>query len=143
MAFCPNCGNDLGDTHGSFCIACGKPLEEPKTWENAEDRSQTEARYDAPSQPQVRYVERKTNGLAIAGFITSFFTMLVGLILSWIALSQIKDNPDQEGRGLAIAGIIISAVKLVFLILMIVLAVVLAVNITNSPYYYHYGEFFS
>ncbi len=145
MTFCPNCGNDLGDTQGSFCSACGKPIEELKTQDNVEHQPEPETRRDDELlKPQVQYVEKKTNGLAIAGFVVSFFAALVGLILSWIALSQIKDNPNQDGKGLAIAGVIISAATIVITILIVVLLIVFAENTADSPYfYYSYGEFFS
>ena len=48
----------------------------------------------------------KTNGLAIASLITSFFISIVGIILGHIALSQIK-RTGENGRGLAIAGLVI------------------------------------
>lgn len=55
----------------------------------------------------------RTNGLAIAGFVLSFFISLVGLILSIIALNQInRSNGTQKGKGLAIAGIVISALSM-------------------------------
>ena len=42
---------------------------------------------------------------------------ILGLIFSIIALVQINDNPQlHEGRGLAIAGIILSAVSLLILL---------------------------
>src|SRR4051794_36028438 len=46
-----------------------------------------------------------TNGLAIAGLVTAFFFPLVGLVLSIVALAQIKKK-GQGGKGVAIAGII-------------------------------------
>ncbi len=64
---------------------------------------------------QYPYAQAKTNGLAIAGFVLSFFISLVGLVLSIIALNQInKSNGMQKGKGLAIAGIIIGALGMVF-----------------------------
>jgi hypothetical protein len=67
---------------------------------------------------QSPYAQPKTNGLAIAGFVCAFLFSLVGLILSIIALSQInKSNGMQKGKGLAIAGIIISAVSIAVAIL--------------------------
>jgi len=57
----------------------------------------------------------KTNGLAIAGFVLSILLSLVGLILSIIALIQINNsNGTQKGKGLAIAGIVIGAVSMLF-----------------------------
>lgn len=59
---------------------------------------------------------QKTNGLAIAGFVTSFFCSLIGLVLSAVALSQINKT-GQGGKGLAVAGIVIGAVGFLFTIL--------------------------
>lgn len=56
-----------------------------------------------------------TNGMAIAGFILAFFIPILGIIFSIIGLGQCKRR-GQKGRGLAIAGIIISIVSvLIFL----------------------------
>src|SRR3954469_20799055 len=53
-----------------------------------------------------------TNGMAIASLVCAFFCTPLGLIFGFIALSQIKER-GQGGRGLAIAGIVISIVSLV------------------------------
>lgn len=50
----------------------------------------------------------KTNTLAIVSIVLAFIIPLAGLIFSIIALSQIK-NRQEKGRGLAIAGLIMSA----------------------------------
>ena len=50
------------------------------------------------------------NGLAIAGLICAILVPLVGLILSLVALSCMKNSGNFEGRGLAKAGVIISCV---------------------------------
>ncbi len=47
------------------------------------------------------------NGLAIAGLVLAFIIPLVGLILSILGLSAVKKN-NQKGKGLALAGIILS-----------------------------------
>lgn len=49
-----------------------------------------------------------TNGLAIASLVLAFVLAPVGLILGFIARSQIAKN-GQQGNGLALAGIIIGA----------------------------------
>jgi hypothetical protein len=57
---------------------------------------------------------QKTNGLAIAGFVTALACCSpVGIILSAIGLSQINKNPNQKGKGLATAGLIIGIISLV------------------------------
>lgn len=56
---------------------------------------------------------QKTNGMAIAGFVTAVVCCSpVGIILSAIALSQISKDPSQAGRGLATAGLIIGIILL-------------------------------
>jgi hypothetical protein len=53
-----------------------------------------------------------TNGLAIASLVLAFLCSLAGLICGIIALNQIRDR-QQEGRGLAISGIVISCLSMV------------------------------
>jgi hypothetical protein len=48
------------------------------------------------------------NGMAIAGFVLSLTIPFLGLIFSWIALAGIKRTGNEEGKGLATAGLIIS-----------------------------------
>jgi hypothetical protein len=77
--------------------------------------------------------ERKTNPLAITGMILGITSITVGLcccsglpfsvsglICSLIALSQLKQNPQQAGRGMAIAGLVLSIVGLVAGVLIMV-----------------------
>jgi len=72
---------------------------------------------------------RKANGFAIAGLICGILSVtlclccggipanVLGLIFSIVALLQISENPQlHEGRGFAIAGIILSAVSLCILL---------------------------
>ncbi|HWL00831.1 MAG TPA: DUF4190 domain-containing protein [Microbacteriaceae bacterium] len=68
--------------------------------------------YPQPYYPQGYYVPvRPWNGLAIAGFVISLVPYLwwLGAILSGVALSQVKRTGEQ-GRGLALAGLIIGCV---------------------------------
>lgn len=69
-----------------------------------------------PPQPngQQPYYPRagKWNVCAIIGFILAFLFALIGLILSIIGLNQIK-RTHEKGRGLAIAGIIISIIMMI------------------------------
>ncbi|MFI5061654.1 MAG: DUF4190 domain-containing protein [Actinomycetales bacterium] len=88
---------------------------------------------DQPSQPNVpqqpsytqppapRYgeaapgyapVQPRYNTLAIVAFILAFFVSIVGIILGFVALSQIKRTGEQ-GRGLALAAVIIGFVEIV------------------------------
>jgi Domain of unknown function (DUF4190)/GYF domain 2 len=66
----------------------------------------------------------KTNSFAVAGLICGILSLvcccgcpfnLLGLVFSLVGLSQINRHPDlYDGRGQAIAGLILSAASLVF-----------------------------
>ncbi|ORM30114.1 DUF4190 domain-containing protein [Williamsia sp. 1135] len=86
--------------------------------------------YGYPPQYPVQYpVARPTNGLAIGALVASLVFAPLGIVLGHVALSQIKKNGD-EGRGLAIAGLIIGYVLTVLGIItwIIIIAFINAVN---------------
>lgn len=102
MNFCPNCAEPVQDGQ-LYCGKCGTQIE------SSEIKPQN--RYYAPPQ-------QMSCGMAVAGFVCSFFLALLGLIFSIIGLSQInKYNGFLTGKGLAIAGIVISAITIVFQII--------------------------
>lgn len=57
----------------------------------------------------------RTNGMAITGFVCSFFFPLLGLIFSAIGLGQIRRRGGR-GKGLAIAGLVISIITILLII---------------------------
>ncbi len=70
------------------------------------------------------------NGMAIAGFVLSCVSMvfccfpitsIVGIVLSIISMPQINQR-GQRGKGLAIAGLILNALVIVFWLLMLILS---------------------
>jgi hypothetical protein len=61
----------------------------------------------------------KTNGMAIAGFVTSFFFPIVGIVLSAIALGQINRRGGR-GKGLATAGLVIGIVTVMLILLLFI-----------------------
>lgn len=75
----------------------------------------------------------KTNTLAIVGLILAFVVSLGGLIVSLIALNQIKQT-GEGGRGLALAGVIISAIGLVIGVLYVIFAVILVGTAGTTGY---------
>lgn len=78
--------------------------------------------YGAYGYPPPPYAAPRTNALAIASFVAAiagFFTCglgnILGLIFGVVGLGQIK-RTGEGGRGLAIAGIVVSALTLAFLV---------------------------
>ena len=82
---------------------------------------------DDPYNPN----NQKYNGLAIAGFICSFFVAVIGLILSIIGLNQIKKQGG-KGKGLATAGIVISVISMVLSIVLVVVGLAGSAAIANK-----------
>lgn len=71
----------------------------------------------------------KTEPMAIAGLILAFFMWPVGLVLSIIALRRTK--APGTGRGLAIAGLIVSIVEGLATIALVVFLVVLGSSVVG------------
>lgn len=64
--------------------------------------------------------KKRTNSICIIGFVLAFVSSFAGLVLSIIGLIQAK-RVEEGGSGLAIAGIVISALKMIFLAIFILL----------------------
>ncbi|MFC9559314.1 DUF4190 domain-containing protein [Agromyces sp. NPDC056965] len=84
----------------------------------------------APAYGQPAYAQApagKTNVLAIVSLVSAFFVSLAAVITGHIALSQIKKTGEQ-GRGLAIAGLIIGYVGLAagLIWIIVVIAILMA-----------------
>ena len=73
--------------------------------------------FPQPGQPGQQFggypQKAKTNGLAIAALVCSFFCGILGIILGIVAIGQINKT-NEGGKGLAIAGIVIGGVSIAF-----------------------------
>lgn len=75
------------------------------------------------------YVSKKTNGFAIASLVLGALWLywlgsILALVFGYIGKSQIEKSGDtQEGRGLAVAGIVLGWIGVAVLALVIVIAV--------------------
>lgn len=78
-----------------------------------------------------------TNVLAIISLIGAFVFPLAGVICGHIALSQIK-RTGENGRGLAIAGLVIGYVYIAFVVLFVIIAIVAGVIAASSGSSYSY-----
>ena len=76
---------------------------------------------------------RPTNGMAIASLVCAFLFAPLGIIFGHVSMSQIKRTGEQ-GRGLAIAGLIISYVLTILTVLVVVATIAFAafaIQMTN------------
>ena len=119
--FCVHCGSNL-EEGSNVCPNCGAKVEDMKeeVVETVVVNEPPRQNYAGAQQTQ----SKPTNGLAITGFIMSLVSFIfccgtlspISLILSIIgAVDAGKKNGS--GKGMAIAGIIISAVTVVFAII--------------------------
>jgi hypothetical protein len=99
--------------------------------------------FQGPAQPQVQIGSAntgRTSGLAVASFVLSllffipfvnFVSWLISLVFGHVALSQMKHDPSLRGRGLAIAGVVISYVQIGLLVLVVILTPALYSSLLN------------
>lgn len=71
-------------------------------------------------------VPPNTNGFAVASIVCAFLMPPLGLIFGFVARNQIR-RTGEDGGGLALAGIIVSAISLMFSIVLFI-AVVTAIH---------------
>ena len=106
---CTNCGQEISDS-AYVCPYCG---------------ARTPISYQQPVAPPAN------NDMAIAGLILAFFIPIVGLILSCIGLHNSKQM-NGAGRGMSIAGIVISVALMVFAIIFVIVYVVVLIEVLNA-----------
>jgi hypothetical protein len=66
--------------------------------------------------------EQKTNVMAILSLIFAFLIPLLGIIFGIIALLQIDSNKNQKGKGLAMAGLIVSVLSIILFLIILGIA---------------------
>ena len=110
-----------------FCVNCG---QEVPAGNNACTNCGTLVNGSAPATTVVvnQAQPKQTNGLALAGFIVSLVSTLlccgslntISLILSIVGAVKAKDY-NGAGKGLAIAGIIISSIGILIGLILVIL----------------------
>ena len=98
-----------------------KPASQPTNIQSKSERLGDQVNYTQPAP--------RTNIFAVVGLILAFFSSTLGLIFSVIGL--VKVNEYGSGKGIAIAGIIISIASM---ILSLIAALVLVPIILSSVY---------
>lgn len=90
----------------------------------------------AVAQPHPSGYVAPTNGMAIAALITGILVPLVGIILGHISLGQIK-RTGENGRGMALAGLICGYVFTAFTVLyfgFIIIMIIAAAGTSSYNY---------
>ena len=82
--YCKNCGHELCD-EAVICTNCGVAVA------------------------NIVKSEEKKNGMAIAGFVCSFFIPLLGWIFGGVGLSK-SYKLDGKGKGLSIGALVIATI---------------------------------
>lgn len=123
--FCPKCGAPIADG-ANFCEKCGAPMEaaEETTTAWAEETNET-AFYAQPAAPAVA----KFSGKAIASFVLSLVGFLIaglicgtlGIVFAALALNDFRKEVSLKGKGLAIAGLVLSIIDVVFMLIYLML----------------------
>ena len=115
---CNNGHNNIDSSQ--FCTVCGSNQFQPGSTFPA-------------AAPQNSMTPRTTNGMAIASMVLGIVWVywvgsILALVFGYVARKQIKEN-NQNGDGMAIAGIVLGWVGLAFLLLYILLGVILVTNV--------------
>jgi len=113
---------DIGTV--SFCGSCGANQQEQQQRSHNDSFNQTSASTPSSSSNQ----SSETNTFALLGFIFTFVLQPLGFIFCIIGLSKAK-TMNGNGRGLALAGLIIGIVEIVVSLIVGVFAVIYFVAI--------------
>lgn len=118
---CDKCGSEV-DSNVKFCPNCGAKIEPT---EKAERVEVVEATVKDNSDNKVNNTEIGYNVMSIVGFVLSFIPItkfrLVALVISIIALVQISKTKE-KGKELAIAGIAISSLIVIYGLIALIFA---------------------
>ncbi len=126
--FCGKCGSAIPDGN-TFCSQCGTPIPNSSDQPLVQSAAQPVQPVPVVMMTQAAPIKR-TNGVAIAGFVLGIFATLfcivpglgmilgiVGLILSIIGIT--KKKSCGSGGGLAITGLILSIIGVMGLVMVL------------------------
>ena len=103
--YCLGCGQNLEDG-ATFCKHCGTKTDNINA-------GTTQQSAPAPASTQ-------SNTFAVLGLVFAFLMPILGIIFSAMGMSKSKEL-NGNGRGMAIAGLVISIVEIVISIVAVVI----------------------
>ncbi len=98
----------------------------------SENYEQQSVQQVQPSQQVVivQQTQPEMCGFCIAGFITSFFVSITSIILSLVGIRKCKTE-GLRGKGLAIAGIVISSIRIAIVVIYLTLFLIASMSYTS------------
>ena len=118
--FCKNCGHQIDD-RAIVCPNCGIPTDNFYAANGSQQNGAPNTPYAQQPYAHNYYTPAPstTNGLAIAGFVLSILSLWLGALFAVISIIALvlsilgfKKSPIyKSGKGLSVAGIIISAIS--------------------------------
>ena len=131
--YCRNCGNKMSEVD-RFCPNCGTdsqveaaPVQNNNVQQNynAQPNNNVQQNYNAQPNYNGQVAPKKTNGLAVASFVCSMVGIVIfGIVMGILAicfgaagLNRAKTFPQEGGRGLAIAGIVVGIIEVIIMIM--------------------------
>lgn len=131
---CTQCGNATAPG-AAFCSICGTNLAGGAQPPMPMGMPPMPSGTGVPPPMMAMPMQQRTSGMAIAGFVLSFFCSLLGLIFSIMGHNECKrSNGMVGGDGLAIAGIVISSLGMIVW-LIYVIAIFAMVGSSHSHHY--------
>ncbi len=137
---CPNCGAETGvspavgteypaEQAGETRQQQAQPGAERPQGQPGFEQQQAYQPYQTQQYQPPR--ESESNGFAIAGLICAFFIPILGLIFSCIGLNRSK-KMNGDGKGLSIAGIVISVLAIVIIIIYLSIFIAAIVTLADE-----------
>jgi hypothetical protein len=128
---CTRCGH-VNDERAFFCSNCGAPIGSRA---GRGPRPQSPPQYDQYERPYSDGLPLISLLVTIFGFfVAGFIGPLIGVILGHVSLNRLRRSGQDQGRGLAVASLVIGYAMLILgLILLIALGVFVGWAVFNHP----------
>jgi hypothetical protein len=107
MPYCVHCGAEVSP-QATACPACGKPTS----------RAPATATTVTPGARPVEGFAIASLACSIGGvFLVPIIGSILGIVFASVARRNLRDHPEREGSGLALAGLIVGWMGLILMIL--------------------------
>jgi hypothetical protein len=115
---CPRCGH-ANDERAFFCSQCGAMIGSRQGRESSYRPPYGDSGYERPYNDSLPLISLLVTifGFFVAGFIGP----LIGVILGHVSLSRLRRSGQEQGKGLAVASLVLGYLMLVIGLLLLIL----------------------